>query len=312
MDNVCPCTEAGIRAAIAEGGGPYTFDCGDGMTVVTEAEIEIDNNVILDGEGNLSVDGGGEHAKAFEDHRVFFVPEGVTAELRGFTVTGGWLDQDPKSGRQGAGISNGGSLTVTNSTVSGNTASLGGGILNDGGTLTLANSTVSENTALLGGGISNQGTVTLANSTVSENGGGDGGGIFNAGGTLTLTNSTVSGNDGADIFIYGASSATLINSLVDGDCAGPITSLGYNIESPGDTCGFDQATDKFDVIADDLRLGELADNGGPTMTHALLPGSVAIDVIPADMCEVDEDQRGVTRPQGGACDVGAVEMEVAP
>ena len=100
--------------------------------------------------------------------------------------------------------------------------------------------------------------------------------------------------------------------MVDGDCfddGGVITSNGYNIESPGDTCGFDQPTDQVDVTVDDLKLGPLQDNGGPTMTHALLPGSVAIDVIPADMCEVDEDQRGEPRPGGTMCDVGAFELQ---
>ena len=53
----------------------------------------------------------------------------------------------------------------------------------------------------------------------------------------------------------------------------------------------------------------LADNGEPTETHALLPGSVAIDVIPADMCEVDEDQRGEARPGGTMCDAGAFEVQ---
>jgi hypothetical protein len=305
-----PCTEQGIRDAIAEGGGPHTFACDGPQTVVTAGEIVIYNDVTLDGEGKLTVDGGGEHADSRDDHRVFFVyGEGVTAELRRFTVTGGWLDQDPKSAG-GAGIRNGGALTVTNSTVSGNTASLGGGIFNDGGTLTLANSTVSENWALLGGGIYNYGgTLTLANSTVSENWAllGGGGGIENYG-PLTLTNSTVSGNGDVGIYIrsYGAS-ATATNSLVDGGCTGPITSNGYNIESPGNTCGFDQGTDQVNISTEALNLGPLADNGGPTMTHALLPGSVAIDVIPADMCDVDEDQRG--EPRDSMCDVGAFEVQ---
>jgi hypothetical protein len=75
------------------------------------------------------------------------------------------------------------------------------------------------------------------------------------------------------------------------------------------SCGFDQPTDQVNVSAEDLKLGPLADNGGPTETHALLPGSVAIDVIPTDMCEVDEDQRGETRPGGAMCDAGAFEVQ---
>jgi hypothetical protein len=107
--------------------------------------------------------------------------------------------------------------------------------------------------------------------------------------------------------------ATVANSLIDGRCGtGDITSNGYNIESPGNTCGFDQGTDQVNVSLDDLKLGPLQDNGGPTMTHALGAGSAAIDHIPTVDCEVDEDQRGVSRPQGDACDVGAFELEVAP
>ena len=247
------CTEAGIREAIAAGAGPHTFDCDGPQTATTQAEIVIDNDVILDGEGFLTVDGN-------DDHRVFSVAEGVTAELRGFTVTRG-------SSTHGSGVLNDGTLTLTNSTVSGNTAVA----LEFPG----------------GGGIYNDGTLTLTNSTVSGNSGTFGGGIFN-GGTLTLT-----------------------NSVVDGDCSSDsTTSNGYNIESPGDTCGFDQATDQVNVTEGQLNLGPLQDNGGPTETHALLfPGSVAIDVIPADMCEVTEDQRGEPRPGGTMCDVGAFEVQ---
>ena len=75
QDDVCPCTELGIRAAIAAGGGPYTFSCGGPQTVVTEAEIVIDSDIVLDGGGDLVVDGGFEH-------RVFSVEEAVSAELR--------------------------------------------------------------------------------------------------------------------------------------------------------------------------------------------------------------------------------------
>jgi hypothetical protein len=391
--------------------------------VVTEAEIVIDNDVILDGEGNLAVDGGGDHASVLEDHRVFVVANGVTAELRRLSVSHG------RASSEGGGIANAGTLTLINSTVSGNSAGWGGGISN-GGTLALTNSTVSQNNAILrfsktqvvggdGGGISNgwQDTLTLTNSTVSDNGaqntgggiynGGTltlthsavsrniaqrplsgitstGGGIYNEGSyatltlthstvsgnsagwgggiytsyaTLTLTNSTVSGNtaagfgggiyneytlttltnctlsgnrgcligcgggaiwNGFDPFGSSHSSATLTNSLVvDDEMAGLIynpyvISNGYNIESPGNTYRLNQPTDQVNVSAEDLALGPLQDNGGPTETHALLPGSVAIDRIPEAMCEVNTDQRDVGRPQGGACDVGAFEVEVTP
>ena len=100
-----------------------------------------------------------------------------------------------------------------------------------------------------------------------------------------------------------------------------MTSNGHNIESPGDTCGFDtNKGDLFDVTAEQLNLGPLQDNGGPTMTHALGAGSVAIDQIPtADCVDADgqpltTDQRGEPRPVAilGAeprCDVGAFELQ---
>ena len=394
-----PCTEQGIRNAIAAGGGPYTFDCDGPTTVTTDAEIVIDNDVELDGEGNLTVDGGGEHADQLDDHRVFSVADGVTVELDGLVVTGGvssfesgggiyslgtlTLTNSTVSGnttrRLGGGIfssgiaTRGGMLTLTNSTVSGNTARHGGGIHNhrtltlknstvsgntaggggggisNAGTLTLTNSTVSGNTAGDGGGgISNAGPLTLTNSTVSGNTAGDGGGgISNAGGPLTLTNSTVSGNtaptvggiethgreyqgvlilgtltlssstvagntqeQGADLgFGPLSGSFSAINSVIAGACSTAATSDGHNIESPGDTCGFDQGSDQVDVSADDLNLGPLQHNGGPTTTHALLPGSSAIDVIPADTCGGDTDQRGEPRPGGTMCDVGAFEVQ---
>ena len=374
---VCPCSEGGILAAIAHGGGPYTFDCDGPTTVVTEEEILIDNDVVLDGEGNLTVDGN-------DAHRVFHVPEGVSVEVDGFSVTGGNPSVvGPTPENDGGGVLNFGTMTLTNSivsgnsadaggaiwnlgtmtltncavlgnsadgggggianqgfgtmaltdsTVSGNTAEVGGGIFNEVATMRVENSTVSGNTAVgevtsEGGGIYNFGTMTLTNGTVSGNNAGFGGGagISNAG-TMTLTNSTVSDNwsvgqggilnHSSTQPPYTNSTITVTNSTVSGnaaaggDCVGSaVTSGGHNLESPGDTCGFEQPTDQVNVSVDDLNLGPLQDNGGPTETHALLPGSVAIDVIPVDMCEVDEDQRGETRPGGATCDVGAFEVQ---
>ena len=395
--DVFPCTEQGIRDAITIGGGPHTFACAGPTTVVTEAEIVIDYDVILDGEGNLTIDGNG-------DHRLFSVAEGIEAELHGFSVTRGWSSSAAKrgggilnmgtlsvtnstisgnngtginnwfeatltlanstvsentAGEAGGGIYNVGTLTVTNSTVSGNTARAGGGGIWSQGPLTMTDSTVSGNTSRPGagglflathseatvtnstvsgnssqrtapfingngGGISNSGTLTLTNSTVSGNTADDrGGGIYNVW-TLRLANTTLSGNtapEGAGIHNEFGRTLTATNTAVDDDCyidGGVTTSRGYNIESPGDTCSFDQSTDMPGVSADELKLGELADNGGPTKTHALGAGSVAIDVISVEDCVDTEgaplttDQRGVARPQGDSCDVGAFELEVAP
>jgi hypothetical protein len=290
------CDEQGILDAIAAGGGPYTFDCDGPTTVVTEAEILIEPGVILDGEGDLNVEGPG-----------ILVPQGVTAELRNLTVSGG-------SGN----IYNGGTLTIKQVSVLDNVcggACTRGAIENDG-TLTLVNCTVSGNDPGPGGAIHNglDGDVTMTNTTVSGNGGLAE--IVNAG-TMMVLSSTVS-QDEADPAIEVFGTLTMKNTVVDGGCQAPsggtVTSNGYNIESPGDTCGFNQQTDQVNVSEDDLKLGPLQDNGGPTMTHALGDGSVAIDHIPAVDCEVAEDQRGQPRPEidGTMCDVGSVEVQPIP
>jgi hypothetical protein len=304
IDNVCPCTEAGIRIAIAKGGGLFTFDCAGPKTVETDAEIVIDQDVMLDGQGDLTIDGGGIHP-------VFIVEQPVMAELHGFIITNG-------AAIEGAGVYNRGDLTIEDSTVRGNTAEISAGIRNEG-VLKVANSTVSGNRntgAPDGAGIHNgsSGGVSLTNSTVSENAGE---GIRNEG-ALDLANSTVSGNAESGIVNDAGASLTLRNTLVDGGCddQGDAVSLGHNIESPGSSCGLDpNGTDLDNVPAEQLNLQPLADNGGPTMTHALGTGSIAIDSIPEADCvgpdgePLTTDQRGEPRPAGAECDVGAFEVQ---
>ena len=234
----------------------------------------------------------------------------------------------------GGGIFNsgfGGTLALDSSTVSGNMAgAFGGGIENNNGILTVTDSAVSGNTATFdGGGIDNfgfLGQVTLTNSTVSGNtAGDDGGGIHNdSGATATLTNSTVSGNTAADDGggIHNDSGATaggpltLKNTIVanqasGADCSGTITSAGHNLDGDG-TCGL---TGTGDLPNGNANLGSLALNApGTTNTHALLAGSDAIDAVPVADCTdvggspITSDQRGVVRPQGPACDIGAFEF----
>jgi hypothetical protein len=198
-------------------------------------------------------------------------------------------------------------VTLTHSTISGNSAFLGGGggIFNGDGPLTLTNSTVSGNSVgLSGGGIFNRdGTLTLTHSTVSENvagaADGGGGGIFSIGGLVTLAHTVVAGN----------------TTESDSDCSGSLTSLGHNLVGEGTGCPSDGPGDltvnPAEVFA--TVLDPLENNGGPTQTQALLPGSPAIDAgapvcTDADGLPLTTDQRGVTRPQGVACDIGAYEF----
>ena len=224
----------------------------------------------------------------------------------------------------GAGIWNEGVLTVTNSRIINNVGRLRGtGIYNYASKVTLNNSTVSGN--ISGAGITNHAvgaTLTLINSTVSGNGGtapNDAGGINNSGGIVELVNSTVSDNTANVLFAginNGTGTTVLKNSVLannaPGDCSGTITLVGNNfIENPG-ACtlvGGGTVNGGFDPL-----LGPLADNGGPTQTHAPQLGSPLIDAVPlVDLTDIDgnpitTDQRGVARPQGLAGDIGAVEL----
>jgi len=219
----------------------------------------------------------------------------------------------------GAGIYNegvGAVATIYDTRISGNTASApGGGLLNNG-LMTLSRSTIDHNRARSGGGIDHVGgNLHLENDTFSGNQAADnGGGLYNRG-SAVLTNVTFDGNlasgptTGGNIF-NDTAQLVIVNTIVaysdpDGNCfnsEGTIHSLGHNLET-ADTCGFGSAGDQSNT---DPLLGPLADNGGATPTHALLPGSPAIDAGDGAACP-DTDQRGVARPQGAGCDIGAYE-----
>ncbi|MDQ3812789.1 MAG: hypothetical protein M3347_02425, partial [Armatimonadota bacterium] len=202
--------------------------------------------------------------------RVFQIDSG-TVSLDKLTITNG-----NAGGDRGGGIRNSGTLMLSNCTLSGNSAGIdGGGIMNFAG-LTLSNSTLSGNSASFGGGVYNASgaTATIGNSTLSGNTAtGAGGGIYNDA-TLTIGNS---------ILKKGATGENLAGSVT--------TDEGYNLSSDG--TGPNNGT--TDIRNTDPQLGPLANNGGPTPTHALLAGSPAIDKGKA-LGGVTTDQRGRQRP----------------
>lgn len=211
------------------------------------------------------------------------------------------------SGGSGGGIASlcgGGSYHISNSTITGNTADTWGGglILNDGGHV-IENTTISGNHAnfpdagigggamFLAGGFPD---VTIRFSTIANNTAVGVGGIWG----YTI------GSANVKVFATILQGNTNTNCRVDpGAASEPITSQGYNMSSDA-SCPFAQATD---LNSTDAMLGPLADNGGPTDTQAPSAFSPAIDRIAVSDCSAAADQRGVSRPQGGACDVGAVE-----
>ena len=318
-----------IQEAVDDAASGDTIDIATG--IYTE-NVTIDENVTLLGAGP------GEYGTIVDGDQagtVFVVVLGVTVTISDMTIRNGHAET-------GGGILNTGTLTLNNSTVSGNTADDdGGGICNEA-TLILTNSTVSGNTATFGGGIFNiLGMAELINSTVSDNTAAVvGGGILNlANGTLHLSNVTVSNNTASISDIFGPGGGgiatfasptdfrnTIIANNVDelgGSSAcvvmPPLTvgSFGYNLDSDG-TC-FDQPPELGDLIMMDPLLGPLAENYGSTFTHALLPGSPAIDAGNPDGCTdatggpLATDQRGKPRPEtaGGMCDIGAFEVQPA-
>jgi hypothetical protein len=219
---------------------------------------------------------------------------------------------------------------ITNSSVSGNNAGdpdpfplgFGGGISNYG-TLTITNSTINSNQCVqAGGGILNSGTLTITNSTVSGNGAtgqhdgqpwGHGGGISDV---ATFNNSTLSNNyaslSAGGIEGGGAIGNTILNNNSGANITGTMTSLGYNLSSDD---GAGNLTGPGDQINTDPMIGPLQDNGGPTLTHALLPSSPAINAGDPNLTPPPfYDQRGprFRRVFNGRIDNGSFETQPQP
>ena len=259
--------------------------------------------------------------------------------VSGNTATSQFFEAD------GAGIDNEGELHLVRSTVSGNHSistvhGYGGGIFAYGTNhLSVSESTISGNIVTApniaqGGGIFiSSGTVSIYNSTISGNsvtGGGDngiGGGIYDSAADLTIVASTIAGNHvtaphGGGGGLYSEGVPFVESTIIAGntgkqarDCVFLTegASQGYNLIGSGAGCnGFQNGInhDKVGTNASplDAKLAPLANNGGPTKTRALKPGSPAINGGPhTTMCPTTKDQRGVSRPKGGRCDIGAFE-----
>jgi hypothetical protein len=188
-----------------------------------------------------------------------------------------------------------GATTITESTLSGNNVGAGtgggGAIASQRGSVDLSNVTISGNSAPIGGAIYNvadatPGTMSGNNSTITDSTATNGA-VHNAGGNITFLNSIVAGNDAANCSVEAGSF---------------IISTGHNLSSDA-SCSFAAAGDLNDTEA---QLGPLQDNGGPTFTHALLDTSPAIDAGDDALCAAT-DQRGMDRPEGAHCDIGAYE-----
>jgi large repetitive protein len=243
------------------------------------------------------------------------INSGATLTLLNSSISGNSVGGSLSSG---GGINNfGGVLTVTN-TVFSNNSSLngGGGGLGNSGTLKVVNSTfLSNSTAIGGGGLANGsgGSLTVANSTFAGNSATNGGGLANASFSALLFNNTFSGNSapsgGAVVNVAGfmtLRNTILANSLGGPDCA----RFAGTVTDGGGNLVESGASCGF-AASNDPRLGPLANYGGSTPTLALLPGSPAIDAGDNAICAAPPvgnlDQRDIARTFGASCDIGAFE-----
>lgn len=305
----------------ASGGGIYAA----GDLVVTNSVIA-DN--VATGAGDLVDTGAGIHAQG-------------DVTVSGSRIEGNQIiDNSPPFVQRIAGGIFGSRVTLVDSVIAGNTASTGSNLGGTGSavfamvSVNISGSTISDNlsadAATRIGGVLNIASVDdtvsiLVNSTVSGNQARAGAGIYYVGGgqgELLVTNSTVAGNRSTDSLgeVAGirtsGSNVVLANSIIydnDTDCvmpgSGTIVSNGHNLDGDG-SCNLNGPGDLPNT---DPLLGPLADNGGPTPTHALLAGSPAIDAGNDLVCP-ELDQRGNPRPQdgdgdgGAVCDIGAYEL----
>jgi CSLREA domain-containing protein len=344
--NGCTLREA-INAANADAGaetitfnptvfaapGPYTINLGSVLP-------DLSTDMTISGPGANVLTIKRNVAGAF---RIFSVSNNATVSISGLTVTNGLTTE-------GGGIMvSPGALTLTRVAVTGNTANNtngGGGIVVGGAsTLNVIESTISGNHATVasgvGGGIfNNGGTLSIVNSTISGNDvtQGQGGGIFGTGGgSTTLSSSTITGNTaqtGGGIRVTGGHPATIKNTIVGGNTgtvAGPdmsnggstgtFSSAGFNlIKSTSDATITETQNLGTNITGVDPQLFALADNGGPTKTHALQCTSPAIDK--GFNFTLATDQRGGVRPfdladaiypnaasPGNGTDIGAYETQ---
>lgn len=306
-----------------------------GGTVATIQKFTIQN-------GSAGTGGGIQNAGALLVTGSTIISNSVNGSLGGGILNTGTLvlvDSSVNansSNWMGGGIYNSSRMTITNSSISNNTTGDpccsggggGGGIENSNATLLTVNNSSISNNKIVGGfsgaGIDvggGTGTTTLNNSTVSGNTGGDGVGIYSFVGTIILNSSTIANHSSYGVELLGGAlnlQNTIIanNATVSGsDCynyavyGGTVTSLGYNLIQTNTNCSLDGT----DLTGVNPILSSLQNNGGQTLTHALLPPSLAINGGNPSGCNdnlgnvLSTDQRGFSRV--GRCDIGAFEYQ---
>lgn len=327
------CTLRDAVAAATSGSDTITFASSlSGDTITLSGNITISHSVTIQGLGanRLAVSGGSAASKG----GIFYIKGSYySVGISGLTLTNGNATYGGALGVHGFDNN----VTLSYVVLENNHASTGGGgVYTPRGTVTVTHSTISGNSAgSLGGGIdSNYGAVTVIDSTIYGNSAGTSGGSAGSGGglyvrgPLTVNNSTISGNTSTagSGFELNAYSSSVTNSIISGNSnpnqqflstgQGRTITLtaSYDLINGGYYVGQGTTFSGSHLITgQDPKLGPLTNNGGPTQTLALLPGSPAIDVGNNSTCAAT-DQRGVVRPYNATgkgtaiCDMGAFEV----
>jgi len=307
------------EVSVGDGGGAV-----DSSGTFNASDCVFSNNFAYEGGGAIRNDSGGTlHLSncTFSDNDS---SDGAGAVGNSGVATIETCAFSNSDGPFGGAVYNNGTITIISSAFTNNSAgSLGGGLAN-AGTATISSCTFCGNEAGAGSGALHNfpdESVTLRNCTFSGNSATSAGGALANLGTASISNCTFLGNFVAASGVGGAianyDTLNIKNSIVgscpEGDCcssSGPWNAFGVGFDTDGTCAGFTQKTPA------QLNLGPLADNGGATRTHALLSGSAAIDAATdcTDLAgaAVTTDQRGLARPFGEHCDVGAYEFRGPP
>ena len=294
-----------LRQALADVCTNGSVDFSTDMTIYLSSTLEITDEIMIDGTDHYITLSGDRFNDGTADVRIFIIESSAVVTLNQLTIISG-------TATSAGALRNYGDLTILNSALIGNEAT---GSLPEG----------------RGGAIENQGTLTILNSTISGNSADNGGGIFNGAATLTMTHSTMANNtatnSGGGILVAGGPPPTneksylyLRNSILANnngdDCvlsavSGEIIENIYNIIEDG-TCNSGTAA-LSNYQSGDPALETLTSSNNRPPTHAIQDSSIAADQIPSGSFGCGEitieDQRGVSRPQNGACEIGSYEIE---
>ncbi len=312
-------TAANTNAAVSgcsAGSGTDTITLPAGTYTLSSELPAVTSTIIINGNGAATTIVQANANPNTSGYRILSVNSGGNLTLNSLTARNGHLTSG-----DGSAIYSAGTLTITNSAFSGNNTNtgFGGGVYNDvTGVLTITNSTFSANSSgTAGGGVYNasSSTTTITNSTFSANSSGTGGGIYN-GGTTTIRNSTLSGNsainNGGGIFIANTGTLNYANTIIANSTSGGDCGSQFGATIGTNTNNLVEGANCSAALSGDPNLGPLADNGGPTQTMALIYPSSALNAGDDATCAAapvnNLDQRGMARPQGTKCDIGAYEV----